>query len=125
MPIGKFYIDVFLSKPEYDSVYAQWKRVNMKLPALAELKDSLATIGTACNDPTNDKWISRLELVNLSKIWVCNVNFIVPKRMFNYHQHVKKNTYVFFLMVNYELPKGFVIVYFCVSFVPYVLHKLI
>lgn len=48
------------SNPEYDSVYAQWKRVNVKLASLGDLRDSLNSIATACNDPSNEKWISRL-----------------------------------------------------------------
>jgi len=49
-----------VNKQEYDSVYTQWKRVNMKLPSVADLRESLASLAVACNDPTSEKWISRL-----------------------------------------------------------------
>jgi len=48
------------SKMEYDSVYSQWKRVNIKLPSVVDLRESLTSLSSACNDPASEKWISRL-----------------------------------------------------------------
>ena len=45
---------------ELDCGYPAWKRVLTKVPSLTDLKESLAGVSSACNDPYSDKWLSRL-----------------------------------------------------------------
>lgn len=45
---------------DLDSGYPRWKRVVTKLPGLAELRDSVESVSSACNDTGSDKWLSRL-----------------------------------------------------------------
>lgn len=48
------------SKPEFEASYHHWKRVNMKLASTRDLTESLASLSVACNDPVNEKWLSKL-----------------------------------------------------------------
>ena len=44
---------------DLESGYPKWKKVVQRLPGLQELRESLASLGTAVVDTTSDKWLSR------------------------------------------------------------------
>jgi len=45
---------------DLDSGYPHWKKVLTKVPGLVELRDSLASVSSTCNDTASEKWLSRL-----------------------------------------------------------------
>lgn len=45
---------------ERDYGYPGWKRVAQLLPALSDLRDSMTSLGSACLEVNNDKWMGRL-----------------------------------------------------------------
>ena len=45
---------------EREHGYPGWKRVVQRLPGLAELRDSKASLGSACLEVNSDKWMGRL-----------------------------------------------------------------